>query len=145
MTVGVGSLLGPPVTGFRTGRKGSICIRFQRGTAVYSSSRVWLSLKENKSSATWIATRTGDDPQMDACRFLFPGSSCGNGEMQQHNLNTYKQEQRKQAGILLTADVRRMRQSTLKSVGKAVCGAEVKPQHWDTFQLSSVQAIGHIF
>lgn len=38
----------------------------------------------------------------------------------------------------------RMRQSTLKSAGKAACETEIKPQLWDIFQLCSVQAIGHI-
>lgn len=89
ITVDVGSLSGPPATGFRTGRRGSVWIGFQKVTAVYSSSRVWLSLKENKSGATWIATRT------DGCMPLsVRRSSCGKGEMREHGSITYKQEQR---------------------------------------------------
>ena len=49
---------------------------------------VWLSLNENKSGATWITTRTGDDLEMDSFHFLFPCNSYGKEKLLEHDYIT---------------------------------------------------------
>lgn len=66
--------------------------------------RVWLSLKENKSGATWTATRTGDDDTDGLGPLSVPRQLCGKGEMSEHNPITHKQEQRERDDIHFTAD-----------------------------------------